>query len=297
MGLLSKAKFPAIFFCLICLYLHSGGDRRISSAPYISGDSFRAMADHIFDETNDQFFPENVKKAQVVFVKTDFLGYFLEKHFPKISQPFILITHNSDAAAPGPYVGVLGDKKIIAWFAQNAEGTEHEKLYPIPIGIANARWPHGATRTFEKVKSHQLFSQKNSLLYMNFELGTHLERPLAHRFFSQKEFCKTASKRAFPDYLLDMSQAKFVVSPRGNGLDCHRTWEALLMGAYPIVKSSSLNPLYQDLPVLIVDDWDQISEEWLDKQYKEIQKKNYKIDKIYMEYWSELIREVQEKTL
>ena len=28
----------------------------------------------------------------------------------------------------------------------------------------------------------------------------------------------------------------FVASPSGNGLDCHRTWEALLLRSIPIVK-------------------------------------------------------------
>jgi hypothetical protein len=30
----------------------------------------------------------------------------------------------------------------------------------------------------------------------------------------------------------------FVASPYGGGPDCHRTWEALILGCIPIVKSS-----------------------------------------------------------
>jgi hypothetical protein len=50
----------------------------------------------------------------------------------------------------------------------------------------------------------------------------------------------------------------FVVSPHGNGLDCHRTWESLVLGNIVIVKRSSLDPLYEGLPVVIVDDWREI---------------------------------------
>jgi hypothetical protein len=50
----------------------------------------------------------------------------------------------------------------------------------------------------------------------------------------------------------------FVVSPHGNGLDCHRTWESLVLGNIVIVKRSSLDPLYAGLPVVIVDDWREI---------------------------------------
>ena len=46
-------------------------------------------------------------------------------------------------------------------------------------------------------------------------------------------------------YLMTLGSHKFVLSPRGNGLDAHRTWEAMLVGAIPIVRASALNPLYE----------------------------------------------------
>jgi hypothetical protein len=51
------------------------------------------------------------------------------------------------------------------------------------------------------------------------------------------------------------AQYPFVVSARGNGLDCHRTWELLYLGCIVITKTSSLDPLFSKLPVVIVDDW------------------------------------------
>ena len=55
------------------------------------------------------------------------------------------------------------------------------------------------------------------------------------------------------------SRHSFVVSPHGGGLDCYRTWEALWMGAIPIVKRSGIDYLYRDLPVAILDDWREIA--------------------------------------
>lgn len=55
------------------------------------------------------------------------------------------------------------------------------------------------------------------------------------------------------------TQYAFVISPHGSGLDCYRTWEALWMGAIPIVKRSPIDYLYRDLPVVILDDWRQIT--------------------------------------
>jgi hypothetical protein len=47
----------------------------------------------------------------------------------------------------------------------------------------------------------------------------------------------------------------FVISAAGNGLDCHRTWELLYLGAIVITKTSSLDRLFAGLPVVIVKDW------------------------------------------
>ena len=49
----------------------------------------------------------------------------------------------------------------------------------------------------------------------------------------------------------------FIISTHGNGLDCHRTWEILLLGGIVITKKSSLDPMFKDLPVVLVDDWDE----------------------------------------
>ncbi len=52
-----------------------------------------------------------------------------------------------------------------------------------------------------------------------------------------------------------LGNSKFVLSPPGNGIDCYRTWESLIMGAIPIVLNTSIWQLYVDMPVMIVNDW------------------------------------------
>lgn len=100
-------------------------------------------------------------------------------------------------------------------------------------------------------------------------------------------------------YLANMCKTKCILSPRGNGLDCHRHWEALLCGAIPIVKTSFLNDLFQDLPVIIVDDWCIITKEFLLKEYENIKQSwhVYNFEKIYFDYWHKLITEVRQRGL
>lgn len=55
-----------------------------------------------------------------------------------------------------------------------------------------------------------------------------------------------------PDKFLNtLGSSAFVISPEGNGIDCHRHYEALIMGAIPIVEYSALVAFkYQGCPVL-----------------------------------------------
>ena len=58
-------------------------------------------------------------------------------------------------------------------------------------------------------------------------------------------------------------QSQFVLSPLGAGFDCHRTWEALLLGCIPIVKAAKINDLFEGLPVITVHDWNEINPNFL----------------------------------
>jgi hypothetical protein len=49
-----------------------------------------------------------------------------------------------------------------------------------------------------------------------------------------------------------------IVCPRGNGLDTHRMWETLLLGRIAIVERSSLDPLWDGLPVVVLDSWSEL---------------------------------------
>lgn len=261
---------------------------RGSSAPFISGDTFRSHADHIFDETRSQFYPKRVKFGDVIFVKTDwgYLENFFSLYHPEIDFPYILLTHNSDHSAPGPFSSYLNDPKLLAWFAQNMEGEPHPKLHPIPIGIANKCWEHGNPDIFAAFLPLAKNSNRPFLCYLNFATSTSpKERPYVWNLFARQPWCIVSESKSLSLYLKDLSLSKFVLSPRGNGLDCHRTWEALLMGAIPILHTSSLDPLFSGLPVLLVEDWKVVTESYLNEQYEIIRQKKCDFEKLFITYW------------
>jgi len=185
---------------------------------------------------------------------------------------------------------MLDDEKLIAWFGQNVDNYNHSKLHPIPIGIANRYWEHGNIDLYNHARIGLGDSLKEIHLYMNFTISNfYQERSPLYDQFIKQSFCFYSITKDFYSYLIDLKKCKFVLSPRGNGLDCHRTWEALYMGAVPIVKTSMLDPMYEGLPVIIISDWKEITESFLEQKYEEMKYKEFAWEKLDADYWFKLI--------
>ena len=83
-----------------------------------------------------------------------------------------------------------------------------------------------------------------------------------------------------------MQKYKFCICPPGRGIDTHRCWEALMVGTIPIVLSSPLNSLYINLPVLVLENLNNITEAYLNKEYSRLIKQPYKFEKLYYDIHS-----------
>jgi hypothetical protein len=58
---------------------------------------------------------------------------------------------------------------------------------------------------------------------------------------------------------LEVGQYAFVACPFGHGVDTHRLWEVLALGSVPVVRTSSLDVLYAEFPVVVVQSWDHVN--------------------------------------
>ena len=123
----------------------------------------------------------------------------------------------------------------------------------------------------------------------NFSLGTNQDRPEIMNNLLEKGFTKN-KKLAWDYYIEDLSIHKFCISPEGNGVDCHRTWECLYLSVIPIIKKSTCMSHFDDLPILFVDNYDVISVEYLNKKYEDFQKIKFNFDKLSISYWKKKIK-------
>ena len=99
-----------------------------------------------------------------------------------------------------------------------------------------------------------------------------------------------ANHRAQISYFQRLRCAKFVPVPEGAGLDTHRFYETLTMGAIPIVIDfPPMRELFEELPVLRVQKWSDVTMHLLETSYKELRNARHKYNwrRLQAEYWRE----------
>jgi hypothetical protein len=232
--------------------------RRPSSAPFLSGDGYRAMADAVFDETRKDSL-SLIREGCVVFVSSTMIAEFVDRVLPTANAPFVLVTHQGDQNIGESFAELAESPRILHWFAQNCL-IEHPKVTPLPIGLED-RWRHnnGEYRSFKRLKAN---SPALPRIAYAFTLGTNLEKRIA--CYRALKSCRVATELEQPLnsslYRSAVRRYMLVASPPGNGIDCHRTWEAIYMRSVPIVENNSMNRRFREMgaPMLLVDDWSEL---------------------------------------
>ncbi|HSW90182.1 MAG TPA: hypothetical protein VLH19_04905 [Patescibacteria group bacterium] len=262
-----------------------------SSAPYISGDTFRTLGNHIYDE-HSHCRASDINAGDCVFVGLRKLDEFFTYIHPSIVNPYILISHNGDLDVDSKYKKYL-NRKIIHWYTQNASFV-HPKLTPIPIGLENLDYfNHGITTLYDDLRGSS--RRKVPRILYGFSISTNpSRRSKVLKVLSQVSVSNKITERLNSmEYLKQLSRYMFVASPPGNGEDCIRTWEALYLGVIPIVESSVLTRSFVKLglPLLIIEDWkvlEKYDEQSLEKLYKRMMKKA-DFSALYFRYWKSRI--------
>ncbi len=263
---------------------------RPTSYPFISGDGFRSMANHIHDEIKKITNPEKVRDGEIIFVKADMLIDFFENVHPKINSRYKLISHNSDENITEKYTKYI-DEKIIHWFAQNLM-FEHEKVTVIPIGIENKYlYLHGIVNFFRNKNPN---SEKINKIIFGFNPNTNPS--IRNKSLSELRYSELTYEIKKPldskGYLKLLSEYKYVASPPGNGIDCIRTWEAIILGTTPVCLSNKNTELLLKLgaPIISVENYSTEEISKIEEEFNKLKIKGLiKNDICTIDFWKDLI--------
>ena len=269
----------------------------------------------------------SIRNTPSIYINTASLDFFIKKILPGLKAPVVLVTGDSDIPIPNEIINItcieyiLSNPKIKGWYCQNL-CYKLDNLYPLPIGLDyhtlsyTNKWESKTMTASEQEnilssikKTSKPFWERKNKCYINFQFTMHHESGELIKYGDirksainkiDESLCYFENKKISRNKTWSRQREyAFVVSPPGNGLDCHRTWEALQLGCIPIIvnvrfgieKLKWQNNCYDDLPVLIIDKWEDITQELLDDTIAKFKKKNFNYEKLTLKYWVDKIHE------
>jgi len=284
---------PRKFYVEIGWRINNLLGRRPSSYPLISGDTFRNNANHYWEKDNKGLLPEEVKDGDVIFCQAELFDELRKAVLEKLDCQTSLILGNSDfnqTKSNHANVDSLNIKKILVQNLVEPIPT----FEPLPIGLENLwRFNHGnlskrmiraATSSPKDFRIMWGFSP-----HTNFELRSRASQSLTRTQTAVKVECKSGV-----DHQRALKKFAFVASPPGNGIDTHRTWEAMYLRCVPIVLRSEMTMRYWDigLPIWVVDSYEELvdfTEIDLEEKYLELSNR-FNSKAIWADFWLEYIK-------
>ena len=245
-----------------------------------------------------------------IFINTDSVPRFINQLLPSINKSFVLVVGNSDKAfgyssfSQSLLQILLENKYLNSIFAQNIDIT-HAKVLPLPIGIDYHNvWEKPAKNSLgyritpllherilmKMLRESESSENRKNLLYCNwhFRIDRGDRKDCLSKINQNLCFFEQAPVNRFQNYK-NQTEYRYVLSPSGLGIDCYRTWEAIVLGCIPVVKKSQLFSHFEHLPLIIVDDWSDVTLEYLNQEFEKLRCKEFDYGFLFMRYWQEAI--------
>lgn len=136
--------------------------------------------------------------------------------------------------------------------------------------------------------SDNYFQTKQIFLYKNYTKWCGRER---FDYFLNQPYILSRHNLPIEEYIADLKDSLFVLCPPANGFDTYRCWETLYCGSIPIVLKNEFYNYFNELPIIQIDSYEQISIEFLDFKFRELMVKNINLEKLTLEYYEKLFDE------
>ncbi|QXD31053.1 DUF6492 family protein [Candidatus Pelagisphaera phototrophica] len=242
---------------------------------FITGEKIQFSCDHFVGTDEDFRFNPNVAQYKnrfiylgnnanidnklLVFCYTHLLGNIekLVRTLKGLQNPFKLVLHNSDGSFDRKHIILFEKLPLLQCiYAQNIN-VEDEKVFPLPIGLANSQWTHGNSKIHQTV--YDMPIEKSKVIYFNFSKNTNkIKRVRCYNDIIKKGITWN-NNIPYKEYLIELKRHKFAICPEGNGIDTHRFWECLYMNTIPICLKNKITEHYKKyFPLILLDDWKEL---------------------------------------
>lgn len=204
-----------------------------------------------------------VKDNDSIFLNLDHIYEFISfLDMVKPNAKFTLVTQNSDNDFTLDMYNRI-EQYVNKIYAINCNFSGGEKMVKVPIGFNDH-----STEVLEN--QDFTFVDKTNFAYMNFRIQNHHSREHCYNYFTQFDWVNVEyTELSQNDFYTKLKSFKYCISPRGTGIDTHRLYEALLYGVIPVVVKSELDDLYSKFPILVVDQWEDVTYDFLNDNYQQ----------------------------
>jgi hypothetical protein len=277
-------------------------------------DSYKYM------DENDKFMDISQIQSNDTIYFTNLNLIRLHREIILIPKPFILVSGGGDCECPNQifdtdeeFQNFINSPNIVHWFCQNVL-IKHPKITPIPLGLDYETIMYYTHIRNDRGPKMTPLEQENQIMELRKNISPFWERiPICYGNFQYLLSTKYGSDRVdairkIPKNLIyydsksvrqttfkNQTNFAFVVSPFGQDYECIRTWEALCLGGLVILKTSPIDSIYADLPVLIINDWNEITQPFLESAIERFKQKHqngeFNYEKLTKKYWSLLIQQ------
>lgn len=284
----------------------------ISSAPFLSGYTYRSIANQAICDIGDTehmkdvshgIRPENVEEGELLYVTGNQVKKFFLEIAPNIKNKFSVITAQWDFGPDESFLNLMPEN-LINWWTINCH-LYHPKIKSIPLGLQNLHWRwdgniQSSPTTYRKFKTNE----KTKGIIASFSVNNNPSERTECVEVAEKlgaDFRMFQSKdRQDENYVLDyfnqVSQYKFVLCPWGAGIDTHRLWESLYLGSIPITRYDKVYEDFSDYPILFIDRWSELLTLDLELEYSILNKRLQEETRIYFDHWKDRILNGTSKT-
>ena len=250
-------------------------NKRTSSYPFLCPDTYLEYCEiSILNDGDLENFIEktsNTKKFESLYIIGELVNKLISKlnllNNVRIEKIIIMESDTKQEIENLKNLHSISDEI----FSNNLVGIAN-KITPLPLGLERRAYRSAGVLSHFKSDFSIDPKKRNIDFLIAWNDHTNPKRKIYRKQFSESGKGLVINSRIDPKTIHRlMRKTLFVPSPAGNGLDCHRTWEALYLGAIPVILKSEFCG-DSSWPVLVIENWDELtllSRSELEKLYKD----------------------------
>jgi hypothetical protein len=277
-------------------------------------DNAKNWDQRAFDTAFKLFQSRNETRPFRIYLITNQVGGFIQSAWPAFIETktrFVLVLGASlmKVSRLGTDLDtMLNSPLFVHAFACNCD-VKDPRITQVPLGVdyhSSAARSRPANQNVDLLhytwKDHQSSQRELKIIY-NFNVGTN---PSARRDV-KSQLLKNLPSQYLQEFRFGTSRStiwqataktEFMVSPPGAGMDCHRHWEIIALGAIPIiVRMTPFSELYDDLPAVQVDSYEEVTLDNLTRWKQEYRPKieafiNAQDRRLYSDYYMKQVLQI-----